>query len=258
MDRAQIIKYLVTNCDCWKGDADTLTKFSDDKLTKLKTNAEKAQQTELVANAAREGFNTLYGANLTTNAEVPEAFKKKMTEKEAVEEEEKKKKEEAAKVATTNARQTQQVDVSAQVRNYLQSLTPQQWLDLAPADVKSGVATAMEITRTERENLLNRITTNVIGDEAKKAMRSIYNQLDNTQLRVVANAIPAAPQSPFISQQQPDPFSNFLGAGAPPPSAVTGNNDPGEILDIPTLNFADIVDEQRGISRNQRLAASGT
>ena len=50
MEKAALVTWLVTNCDCWKGEGDkaVLEGMSQEKLTKLKTNAEQA--TQLVAN----------------------------------------------------------------------------------------------------------------------------------------------------------------------------------------------------------------
>lgn len=51
MNRKQLISYLTTNCDCWKGEEATLNKFSDDKLKNLVEITRNARTVSIVVNA---------------------------------------------------------------------------------------------------------------------------------------------------------------------------------------------------------------
>ena len=60
VNKTQLIDWLVTNCECWKGtgDKETLNKLDEAKLKQLKDSADKAAQAEAVANAAKAGFSS--------------------------------------------------------------------------------------------------------------------------------------------------------------------------------------------------------
>lgn len=49
--KKELVEFLTTNCDCWKGQTDTLNAMPEEQLKKLKAHVEK--HSELVANAAK-------------------------------------------------------------------------------------------------------------------------------------------------------------------------------------------------------------
>lgn len=223
MDRAKTIAFLVTNCDCWKGKEKVLENqeaFSDADLAKLKANLEKAKNEEVVANAARAGYKTLFGATdaqLTANA-MPAFIQEKIDAKKEGEEEDEEE-EEGKKKPTENKK----------VKPAKQP-TANEWLATAPPEIKSAVQNAMAIEKAERTKLVERLTANLQGDAKTKLTTRLQGKpLD--ELRDLAELLPTA------NTQEPDLISvpSFLGAGWA--GGPVGNGEP-ELLDLPVMNWA--------------------
>lgn len=81
MDKAQTIDWLVTNCECWKGEGSRITLNSLDEsiLGKLKTNAEKASRLDLTVNALKEIGATVKAPANVTLADLPGLVKNAMS-----------------------------------------------------------------------------------------------------------------------------------------------------------------------------------
>ena len=88
--RGEHVKYLITNCDCWKkatpADKETLNKLSDEQLATLRQSTEEAIEARATLNVLRKDLRV--PASLTVN-EMPAFIKEKIEAKEEEEDEEK-------------------------------------------------------------------------------------------------------------------------------------------------------------------------
>lgn len=241
MNRDEIINWLTNNCDCWKApeDREVLNKLTDSKLQALKTVAEKAKQQEAVANAATKGFHhgdvgfrydTERGA-FVSNSVAPSPVAAPATPAVAA----------SASTPASVPAVTSPVPVA-------RPLTAKEWLDAAPAEVQSAVRNAMEVEGREKETVINRLLTNVQGDEAKKAATAFLSNKSLGELRslLMFAAAPAVPAMPFGLVQPPTvagpPAYVAAGGGPAPGSVPVGNSDPDDEPLVPiTINWAEAV-----------------
>lgn len=254
MDRKKTIEWLATNCDCWKGDRETLNKFKDDKLTKLKANAELAGKYTLILNKLKgkpavnaEGEEAAPGVPYTELAQLlgidldpsadPVAFTATLKgileeivgklsggaaepppveEPAAAMEEDPEKKEEEEMMAAASRKKP---------------LTDNEWLAKAPAGVQAAVKNAMAIEKRERHALIERLTANVVGDHAKATLIKRLNPKPLDELRELSALVPQT----NVEAEMP---YNYFGAAAPVP---VSNHDEDDILVSPEWNWKEIA-----------------
>ena len=246
MDRTAVINFLVTNCDCWKGKEKVLANketFTDEDLNKLKAGLEKTKQMEIVANAAKAGFehgDTGFVFNETSGKWEP-------------------------KPKTLTASTTTSAVVNTTTVQATKPITDAEWLASAPPGIQAAVRNAMEIEQRERTSIITSLTANSVSEELRKAAAAVYEGMTLPQLRQLAAAIPQsqthnkvqAAQVPSIYQSTPIYQSApvmYLGAGHVGVSSTTQvqnrDDDDPDYLPLPVMNYEEIAnerDEQRAV-----------
>lgn len=232
VNRDQLITFLVTNCDCWKGngDRDTLSKFSDEKLNSLKVAYDKAQQAEAVANAARAGFSS-ESHDLTWD----EAQKKFVIKHKASITP-------PQPVVNTSGTGTPPAPVVAPPARVL---TEQEWLASAPPRIQAMVNNAFARDEQEKAQLILQLTANVTQEPEKTNLTNWLQAqtVDNLrnmvklhptrqQSQQTPSFIPPSPQPSYQLASAPAPVQNV----APPQQQQTNNQDP-DILPLPSMDW---------------------
>ncbi len=97
-----------------------------------------------------------------------------------------------------------------------------------------------------RQGLLERLTANAGSDKLKREAWEVYSRMDLGTLRKLANALPP----PDAAGYYPDSrtlAANYLGAAGGPSDfqVPEAEADPDDVLQLPTLNYAEIAAEQR-------------
>jgi len=161
--RKEAIDTLITNgCGCWKEEDRTiLNSFADTKLESLITANTKAEQFELVANAAITGFEDQQGNSHKFNSDLNrwESILVNVDEDDDDQEKEgekttPKKKEEGA---TMNSQGLGLGDTP---------ITTEQWLSQAPPEVQSIVQNALSMEKAQKTQLIDQLTANIQGDKS--------------------------------------------------------------------------------------------
>lgn len=127
-------------------------------MTYLKEHAEKQAQHEAVANAAREGYETIHGKK-PTDADLAEFLKKK-TENPAPQQ--------------TKSQQTTNKETSQPAQqDKLPAVDLKQWLESMPAEARSVWNNAVRIEQQERDSLITSITENAENPFSKEQLQQM-------------------------------------------------------------------------------------
>lgn len=255
--RRGIVTVLSTNCDCWKGDAETLNGFDDAKLVKLITAYDRARQDAMVANAVKQGVETdagtfAYDAGrgaFTVNGDMSDHklnVVESEDEDESIETSGRKGPEgsgtgsgDDAPKATKNSRLT--------------------------AEEQEDIAYARNMRQAERDRLVGRLTANIADKGQKARLTKVYNA---TALPVLRDMVAAQP-APVVTNDRsfdrpPGEYGSvpvegvggytgndrgvggqsYFGAGMSLESLV-GNvgNDQDSPLDLPVINYGEWAKE---------------
>lgn len=206
VQRAAVIDYLITNCDCWKGAGDTniLNGLSDDKLVQLKDAALKEAQAITVANAAVQGYVAANGkkayrvdpetgrwqeADLPTrNAEDDENYpKKKLKLGEDEDEEDEEEEEEPA----ANRRKSKKARTQTRER----PMTLEQTINNLPPELRETVRVAQEVEAREKNAVIgNILRSSAVTNESDK--RAHYEWLVQKTLPELNNMLSLLPKAP--------------------------------------------------------------
>ena len=219
MTRQEAIDYITANCDCWKGDAETLNKLSDDKLVKLKRETDKILEQQAVVNAVRQGFGA--PASLTVNA-MPAFIQEKI---------------DAKKKAAAGEEEEELDEKGNPVKKAppKKEMSTNEWMQAAPPDVREAVQNSLVIVKREQSAIVQKLVANVANAETKKTLAARLMQKPLEELRDMLAMIPAAPTH-NAQQTQPD-YSGAAGY-----NDVVGNRDQADkddILPLPTINWAE-------------------
>lgn len=218
-ERTKLVDELVSNgCGCWKdSDKEVLNKFSDERLQELVDNSEKSHENELLANAVKKHL----GENITVNA-MPAALAKAQAAKAG------------KKSVEPPAEEEEEVEEEEEEVMNSKPKTAQEWLAVAPPEIRSAVTNAMRIEGEEKQKLVTRLTANV-GD--KKVKERLTTNLAAKSLDELRDLVLLAPpvQNEGITRPMPTPL--FYGQ-APVGNSVTANDDADDFLALPTMNFA--------------------
>lgn len=262
--REEIINWLVVNCDCWKGanDKEVLNTMTEDKLKKLKANAEKAAQQEAVVNAARKGYETIYGEEqtkkLTTNSLVE--FVTNQMAAEVVEEEEpdeevvpppvtppvvaKKVKGGKKGAPPPPAANTAPEPETPVVTTPVVDVRPtkprdmKSWLKDAPPEALAVWNHAVEVEKREKNLIIERLkdVAENTTDPARQAL--ILNRLSDQSLSVnQLNELYVLVRPMIGSESRSEPEPSYLGAATLPTTNLYRSDDKEDLLPLPTLNF---------------------
>lgn len=212
-ERKKIVDGLIANSCCWKGeDRETLNGLSDDKLKELQTHAEKEKRREVVANAARKGFEDKDGTTHNFDEEKGEWQSKP-------------KKPEPTTNTTATADKKDDPPAKPQ--------TAEEWLKAqqAPPEIQGAVRNAIDIEAREKARLIEQLTSNVTDEGEKK---KLVEQLQSSSLEALRNLAVLAPEP----KEDPVATASYFGAAAPAANraAVVDKED---ILPLPVINWAE-------------------
>lgn len=228
MSREEAVQYLIANSAVWGAeDYDILNSLSDQKLTMLLGDTERAVRQEAVANAARQGFqhnkfaykfDDNQGGFIVANEDCAET---------PVEEEE-----------------------ENQMPMNKKKMTVNEWFEspTVPDEIKSVVANAMRIEEEEKAKIVTSLVANMGNAQQKKdgqewLMTKSLDELKALHV-IVANNLQRTPQVQQVRRP------SFFGA-ATVDSNVTANaqNEQNqELLPPPTINWEDSGNTRNGRS----------
>ncbi len=211
--KKELVDSLIGNECCWEeNDRETLEGLTDNTLAGLVKQADEAKTTELVANAARKGFEDAEGNTHKFDAEKAE-WESKMKEKEPTE-------------PIKNEKDPPKKDPEKKPQ------TAQEWIDAAPAEIQSAVQNAMDIENREKVSLVTTLTAN-LEDDAKEAFGKSLLQKPLTELRELMQLLPKQ------EQQEPSTTLNFAGASIPASGKKQEPKSRGEGIPAPVINWND-------------------
>lgn len=209
--RNDLVTFITTNCDCWKGEQEALSKMSDAQLSKIKVAVENSKKQSDLLTAVKKGFTDPGGNEYTWNEE---------------------------KAGWEPKPKPSPVLVGNQQPALAAPPTLDAWLASAPPEVRATITNLLGNEAKTREEYITRLTANVQSDEVKAARRKSYESMSTDQLKALADDF-----APASSAGNPWPFAwppaNYSGA-AGAPQGVTGNKngvEEDDVLVAPTLNY---------------------
>lgn len=250
MNKGQLVTWLTTNCDCWKGADKVLNTMDEEQLKKLHANATVAQQNQLAVNSFTEAFKDVAGKDLTVNDMTPAQMKAMASQ--------------AKKPAPAGPGDNPEPDEDDQVTqepgNAAPAYPPQQkqptgnskkgsptmkfedLLAAAPPEYRAAFDTAQQITNQLKTQLIGQLTANAGNDEVRKVAATAYSKLGIPELQAMVAAMPRQPvANQQVAAATPAPTLFFPGGFANPSDSrqpVT-NEDRDDILDLPVINQTD-------------------
>lgn len=169
MASEKLVKELVANCDCWKGQEDVLSNMTDEQVQKFLDKAKSAKQSEAVANAAKAGYEDKNG-KLTWNAEKGEwVFEEKFT------------------LNSDPPKASEPTKES--ILNAMKGLSAEEWFEMAPPEVQETTREATEIRNSERAKLIEQIVDNV-DDSQKEHTKRIAENSTTDHLKAWVSTLP--------------------------------------------------------------------
>jgi hypothetical protein len=108
-----------------------------------------------------------------------------------------------------------------------------EWEKSMPAEALEVWNAAKKVAAGHKGNLIERLTANVQGDEAKQAAAAVYNAMKPEQLEALAATLPV--QAVTFNR----PLPSYLGASGGPVAKPAQNKagDQDDVLPIPTWNY---------------------
>src|SRR5690606_28248328 len=231
VDKEQLINWLVTNCNCYKGanGRKPLEQMHAPQLTTIKLNTERARRHEEVHNAAIKGYTDGHGNNLTYNPEKNAWEYKPATPSNNQADGQNPPPNPAP---ANNQGNPQPAQPSAPTQPSMED-----WLKMAPPEAKSVWNTVVQSHQQQHAALVEHVVNaQATTDEAKAALRPIYQGMGLAQLQTIANVLPR-PGQPGMTP------NGMLLPGYVPPGGVppqTQNQDEDVLLLVPSLDFAGI------------------
>lgn len=216
MDRNKLVSWLTTNCDCHKGKEKVLANqdnYSDEELRKLKLNAEKAMK------------NAKFVANASTDNPDEES-------------------DENDDDADTEQAETHdgKKGIKGPKPPVVKNMTLADFEKAMPASAKAIWNAAKEVEQAERSRLVSIITANMQDETRKEVLTNRLMNRDKTSLDEIRDLASAIPQRPTRNQFAPhaQPVANYFGSQPYQPTP-TNNSGIDDILELPTINYADIA-----------------
>lgn len=120
---------------------------------------------------------------------------------------------------------------------------------------KSAISFVAEKEAQARRDLLERLTANAQSDKLKRAAWELYSKMSLADLRRAAAVLPPADSAGYYPDAR-TLSANYLGAAGGPVDNYEApvDNDPDDILQLPTVNYEELSKEQRAEDRNRRKA----
>lgn len=214
--RTDLVNYLVTNCDCWKGKEKVLGNkdaFSDEDLERIKAHVEKERHVQTLANGVKESLGVDL---LTINAEnmsaaMMEKCKAMMAEK----------KMENNQASTVSGNQPTLAEL-------LKSASPQE------REVWNNAVAINNQQKAMLTNSLRNIADTTADTEKKELIQSVLN--GNPDLKRLQEVLILTREPATNRQEQTIP--NFFGAGMPTQST---KDDSDNLLPILNVDFDEMA-----------------
>lgn len=258
MNKDQMISYIVTNCDCWKGATEEekkiLNGFSDDKLKKMVATEQQAQNNATLANNVRKGITT-NGVTVTVNDKgelvanagmaCPEGMDKEVWGKMS----EDQKKAYTANLTTNSGGQSKVRKSMAQLLQ--ESGTPEDqaiWNSM------------LEHEQSLRIDLATALVSNITDPGQKQERFKFYMGFQSKDLKQFL-ADRGVTNSPTIGYNPNNNGSGglvslmgpaYTGSHVSPAFAVNNDFDRTNTVVAPTINYKELLEEQRAEDRRGR------
>lgn len=251
--RKVIVRELTANCDCWKGEAETLNEMSDEQLVKHAKSHQQSQADAIVANATRDVFKP--PADLKLN-EFPAFLKKKKgksaEDEETVygkddEEDEDADEKDGEEVAENRASARR---IAANAGKPRKPQTAEQWLTNpdVPEEIRHAARFAMNAERGQREQIVGQLVANVEDDKRRERLAARYMNPKLYTLNDLQDELATRPQP---EHQRHEPIGFYFGGGAG--REFVSNDDQSDpetdaeigMMDSPTVNFERKVEERQ-------------
>lgn len=194
--KEKLIRWLTTNCACWKGGKADLEKMTEERLRTLKAGAEKAMKAEVVANAARQGFQS-GEANHKWDEESQTFISNtvKKTKKAATETDDDEPEEPVKKKTVTNKQKT-----------------AAEWLAEAPPEIRMAVSNASAVVKREKTELVRKLVANKKAKGATDEEAQAYGEkMWAKDIEVLQEMVDILPTNNTVPDT--DGVPNFLGNG---------------------------------------------
>lgn len=228
MDRGQLVQWLTTNCECWKGKEKVLGNveaFADSDLEKLKSNAELAT---LTVNALKDIGAAIKAPKNAQVSDLVKLVKNEFPPKKKDEEEEEEDEEDE--------------DMKKNVASYLGGLSEADRLALlAPpgSTLNEYVTTSKEIHEREKMNVIAKLTANIANPEDRKKHILKLRNKKLSELNDLLELLPTGTST--VTKNEDDAYlDRFFGAQGgverPTANAATVNKD--DVL-VPAINIFD-------------------
>lgn len=218
MNRDDNIKWLTTNCECHKNKSAVLANeenYSDAEIDALVKNEQGSQAAKLVVNGLAKVLPEIGAMAIN---EIPAFVEGKM------------KKDDDEEEAPVEEEETEEevVENKKQVAN---QLTPQQFLDLAPPEIRELVSNALQ----QKSDLVKKLVANTKNAATKEKLTKKYMEFSVNELKEMIADMPkpTTKQRPIVNEA-PKPL--YLGSFTP---TVNEAQDEGDLLVPPTINWAE-------------------
>lgn len=116
-------------------------------------------------------------------------------------------------------------------------VTAAEWLATAPPEIQGAVRNSMAIEQREKTALVARLTANVTDAAAKQAHQT---RLMQKPVEELTDLVALLPPVPGVSDR---PAPSYFGA-AVPPSGRQEDPTANELLEVPTINWAEVAIER--------------
>lgn len=223
MTRADTIKHLVANCDCWKGGEAALNGLTDEQLKKLMEQNARMRTLELTGNALLTVVKERGAPADLPIDRVPEFVRNAFPPPKK-----------GKKVDPEEEGDDEEEDMAENKRKPYD-----EWMAAAPVEIQNFVTTAIEVTRQAQADLVAKLTANIADEGAKKAAQAAYAKMDYRDLKAISASMPG------VQNYALNLLPYFFGSqGGPRETPRQTTNEEPDLLDVPTINFAELSKER--------------
>lgn len=237
MNREQGVQWLVTNCECHKGKERVLANadnYSDDEISALVENEQRAQTNQLVVNKFIEAVP---GVQSVTLNEIPAFVKGKMKADGS---------EEDGEAPETD--EEEMTEEEKPVGNAKKPMTAEQYIAAMPESLRPVWNEMVANSESQRAELVAEVTK-IVKNERDPQRRAIVEnklkgKLTNGELKeLIALIKPTTNSTRREPAPAPSPAPSYFGMQGGPAAQANNAALPADelVLDIPTINFADMA-----------------
>lgn len=233
----ELIDSLIANCECWgEDDREVLNDMEDEKLEALVKDSENHKQEAEVANAARKGFNDPGGNQHVFNEKTKQWESKTPTNnafppKKEVEDEDELTPEEKAKMKKKGKKAP--------------AMNMDEWKAAAPPEVQEVFNESAQIVEERKAEIVQKLVGNIKDDTQRQVLGEKLMKLSRTELQDRLELAQAYAANEAANTPAPKRQFNFSGQGAPANNAAPKDDAADDILEIPTINYAEMAAQRK-------------